>query len=62
MDKKLMTQKKACEYLGITQAYFGRLKKEGKEPWHVKLGKRHYYIEEDLDAWVDKQKTKTEGV
>jgi len=55
MEKRLLTVKEACEYLGISKTTLYKLIKEGKlKP--VKLGKITRFEKEDIDRLIKESK------
>lgn len=55
---ELLTQKKSCEILGISQMTFNRWVRDGKAPPPVVINGRKWYTQESLNEWI---KGQTEG-
>lgn len=48
----VIREEKAAELLGLSPRTLQRFRVEGRGPKFVKLGKRVFYTEEDLEAYV----------
>ena len=46
----------AAKYCGSTKSTFEKYRLTGKGPAYIKLGKTVVYDEDDLDAWLEKNK------
>ena len=54
-EKLLMTLKEASEFLGIPKATLHSLAWQKKIP-HIRIGRRRYFLKEDLIQWIEKHK------
>ena len=53
MDKKLLTIKEICEYLGIGETKARELVR-GHNGFGVRIGNRWYADKKQLDRWIEK--------
>lgn len=54
MERKLLTLKEVCGYLGIGETKARELVR-GRNGFGVQIGNRWYADKEKLDKWLDKQ-------
>lgn len=63
MGKKLLSSREAAAYVGISYSYLRVIRMTGQigervaPPPQVNIGRRVYYLREDLDAWVLQHRT-----
>lgn len=55
MADKLLTIQEASETIGISVNSLRWMRRQGTGPKSGKLGKRIFYRERDLQAWIDAQ-------
>lgn len=53
MDKRLLTLKEFCEYLGIGETKARELMTKTNNPYTVRIGGRLYANKILLDKWID---------
>ena len=53
MDKRLLTLKEFCEYLGIGETKARELMTKTNNPYTVRIGGRLYAKKILLDKWID---------
>lgn len=56
---KPLSFKKACEYLGISKSALYKLTHLKKIPYYKPNGKMIYFIEDELQEWVFRNRIKT---
>ena len=67
IGKKLLTEKEACHYTGLSLAFLRLRRSQGAPagitpgPDFVKLGRAVRYDLEDLNAWIENNKSRPEG-
>ncbi|MDR1515354.1 MAG: helix-turn-helix domain-containing protein [Synergistaceae bacterium] len=55
---QLLTEKSACEYLGVSSSFLRKGRSEGQHgkrantPLYIRLGGRIFYRRTDLDRWL----------
>jgi len=43
---------RASEITGYSKGHLMRLIREGKGPKHIKMGRRYWFFESDLEDWI----------
>ncbi len=52
MNKNFLTSKEACEFLGVKLSYLYKLTHRKQIPYYKPNGKKVFFKEADLVAWV----------
>ena len=52
-SKKPISEETAAEYIGISRSHLVNLRSSDKGPRYIRLGRRVFYREADIDAWLD---------
>lgn len=52
----LLTTQQTAQMLGIPESTLRKFRLQGIGPQYRKIGRRVYYIQCDVDAWLDKQR------
>ncbi|MHB1949402.1 MAG: helix-turn-helix domain-containing protein [Gammaproteobacteria bacterium] len=62
MNKNILTEKEASEYIGMSRSYLRQDRMNGIRenrtpgPRYLKIGRNIRYVKEDLDAWLLKHR------
>lgn len=56
MIKQRYDVKGAADYIGMSAAFLNRHRLTGFGPTFLKVGGRVYYLESDLDAWLNSRR------
>lgn len=51
--------KGAADYIGMSAAFLNRHRITGTGPTFIKLGGRVWYLQTDLDAWIDSRRRRS---
>jgi excisionase family DNA binding protein len=51
-DKKFLTFKEACDYLGFSKSFLYKLTSKNMIPHHKPTGRKIFFFKNDLEKWV----------
>lgn len=51
--KKLLTKKQLREKIGFSPAHIDRLEDAGRLPQRIRIGFRVFWLESEIDAWIE---------
>jgi predicted DNA-binding transcriptional regulator AlpA len=59
--RRILKAREAAQYLGLSESYLKRARLNACGPVYVKVGRAVRYLIDDLDTWLQRQRTPMKG-